>query len=167
MTESDTIAGLVTALNAGLDEDEQAAKAASPGPWTVGLARTAEVGELGIFSGGAGVVGSGYEGGGVWDRSDADHIARHDPARELREVAAKRDLIAAILAEPHAYIPGDEFYSCAQAEDPDPAPGEGGPGSGCSDPDRAGGPCDCGRDARAERLLRILAGIYERNDTDD
>jgi len=89
------------------------------------------------------------------------HIARHDPARTLRDVKAGRDLITAILAEPHDYNPCDEYYSCSQAEDPDPPPGEGGPGSGCADDDRAGQPCDCGRDARVERLLRILAGVYE------
>jgi hypothetical protein len=92
---------------------------------------------------------------------EAAHIARNDPARVLRRVTATRDLIAAILAEPHDWIPGDEFYSCSQAEDPDPAPGEGGPGSGCHDPDRAGDPCDCGRDQRVARLLGIIAGEWE------
>jgi hypothetical protein len=91
----------------------------------------------------------------------AEHIARNDPARVLRRVKATRELVAAILAEPHDWIPGDEWYSCSQAEDPDPAPGEGGPGSGCHDPDRAGDPCDCGRDQRVARLLGIIAGEWE------
>jgi len=82
-------------------------------------------------------------------------------ARVLREVESKRALITAITAEPHEYIPGDEFYSCSQAVDPyEDDPAERYPGSGCSDPDRAGQPCDCGRDARAERLLHILAAVY-------
>jgi Family of unknown function (DUF6221) len=89
------------------------------------------------------------------------HIVRNDPARVLRRVRATRELVAAVLAEPHAVIPGDEFYSCSQAADPDPAPGEGGPGSGCSDDSRAGQPCDCGRDARVARLLGIIASGWE------
>jgi hypothetical protein len=76
-------------------------------------------------------------------------------------VRAKRDLIAVILAEPHEYIPGDEFYSCSQAVDPYADRGEDYPGSGCSDDGRRGNPCDCGRDGRVERMLKILAGIYE------
>jgi hypothetical protein len=83
------------------------------------------------------------------------------PARILRDVTAKRSLLAAITAEPHDYNPGDEFYSCSQAVDPDEDdPGENYPGSGCSNEERAGQPCDCGRDARVLRVLRILAGVY-------
>jgi hypothetical protein len=89
------------------------------------------------------------------------HIARNDPARVLRRVKAARELAAAILAERHDYNESDAFYSCSQAEDPDPAPGEGGPGSGCSDDGRAGQPCDCGRDQRVARLLGIIAGEWE------
>ena len=48
----------------------------------------------------------------------ATHIARNDPARVLRRVAVTRELVAAILAEPHDWIPGDEYYSCSQAVDP-------------------------------------------------
>lgn len=95
----------------------------------------------------------------TWARERA-HIIRHDPARVLRRVRATRDLVAAILAEKHDYVPGDEFYSCSQAVDPHP--GESGePGPGCSDPERAGKPCDCGRDARAARLLGIIASEWE------
>ena len=91
----------------------------------------------------------------------AAHIARNDPARRLRDVKATRDLVAAILAERHDYNEGDSWYSCSQAVDPDPAPGEGGPGSGCSNDERAGKPCDCGRDARVARLLGIIASEWE------
>lgn len=91
----------------------------------------------------------------------AAHIARNDPARALRRVRATRDLVAAILAERHDYNEGDSWYSCSQAEDPDPAPGEGGPGSGCSNDERAGKPCDCGREARVARLLGIIASEWE------
>ena len=86
------------------------------------------------------------------------HIARNDPARILRRVAATRSLIAAILAEHHDWNAADEFYSCSQAKDLY----EGGePGSACADPDRAGQPCDCGRDQRVERLLGIIASEWE------
>jgi Family of unknown function (DUF6221) len=92
----------------------------------------------------------------------AAHIARNDPARRLRDVRATRDLVAAILAEPHDWNAEDQYYSCSQAVDPDPYPGEsGGPGSGCPDPERSGKPCDCGRDARVARLLGIIASERE------
>lgn len=97
-----------------------------------------------------------------WDSNGerAVHIARNDPARALRRVKAVRDMVAAVLAEPHDYIPGDEFYSCSQAVDP--YPGESAePGSGCSDPERTGKPCDCGRDQRVARLLGIIATEWE------
>ena len=96
----------------------------------------------------------------VWDEGEpsdeeAAHIVRHDPASTLRESATMRELIATILKEAHEYIPGDEFYSCSQAVDPYSDDKE--PGSGCTDDDRRGDPCDCGRDLRVERLLRIIA----------
>lgn len=62
-------------LRARLDEDEEAAQAAKPGPWHA-------------------------DGGGVYAKhpvdevvdysTSADHIARHDPKRTLIEVEAKR-----------------------------------------------------------------------------
>jgi hypothetical protein len=39
------------------------------------------------------LVGSGMSGGGVHDEAVARHIARHDPARVLREIDAKRGTI--------------------------------------------------------------------------
>jgi hypothetical protein len=93
----------------------------------------------------------------TWARERA-HITRNDPARVLRRVKATRDLVAVILSEPHDWNVEDEFYSCSQAVQwPDP----GEPGSGCSDPERAGKPCDCGRDARVARLLGIIASEWE------
>jgi Family of unknown function (DUF6221) len=88
----------------------------------------------------------------------AAHIARQDPARTLRRVKATRDLVAAILAERHDYNDGDSFYSCSQAVEYGT---DGEPGSGCSNDERAGRPCDCGRDARVARLLGIIAGEWE------
>jgi len=134
------ITALTATLTSGLDEDEAAAKAAAGEVW--------EYRDSWVWA-------ESFEVADVFGIPDTDetgiHIARHDPSRTLRDVQAKRDLAAAILREPHTFIPGDEYYSCSQAVD----------GSGCSDPDRAGQPCDCGRDARVERLLRILVGVYE------
>jgi hypothetical protein len=89
------------------------------------------------------------------------HIARHDPARVLRRVKAARELVAEIMAEGHYY---DEsgYYSCSQAVDVMAAAGESTePGSGCSDRERAGKPCDCGRDAQVARRLAIIASEWE------
>jgi hypothetical protein len=100
---------LVQWLRAQLDEDERIARAAmdSVGPvlgagqwryaesladeggqyWsitTVPPSDTAPIVEL---------VGSGMSGGGVHDEAVARHIARHDPARVLREIDAKQQLV--------------------------------------------------------------------------
>jgi hypothetical protein len=150
------IEALVAKLNAGLDADDAAARATSrPAwrewyvePWYDGQfqedGRTMRADLGGRRGGGL------FTGQGALDTVLAEHIARQDPARTEREVKAKRDLMAAILAEPHTYI-AENFYS-------------GQPGSGCSDPDRAGQPCDCGRDQRVERLLRIMAQVYDNNE---
>lgn len=76
-------------------------------------------------------------------------------------VTAVREVVRQVTDEPHDYNPGDEYYSCSQAIDPDPAPGEGGSGSGCSDDERAGDPCDCGRDLRVARLLDTIARMWQ------
>lgn len=93
---------------------------------------------------------------------DQDEDNTHLPDRQTtylyRYIAAKRHLISEILREPHEYIPGDAWYSCSLAIDPDSDDQE--PGSGCLDSDRSGTTCDCGRDARVERLLRIIAATW-------
>ncbi|MGY1549607.1 DUF6221 family protein [Streptomyces sp. MN6] len=73
------------------------------------------------------------------------HIAAHDPARVLREIDAKRQLLADLLAEPHVEV-DDPFYSCAVVAR--------------ADVKRYGGPCDCGRDDRQLRRLHILLLPY-------
>lgn len=142
------IEALVATLNAGLDADEVIADRNT----VAGLHDDGE-------SAPSWPDYQTYDGADI--DAASDYIERFRPRRMRREVKAKRDLMSAILAEPHDYIPGDEFYSCSQAVDPDPAPGEGGPGSGCSNEERAGQPCDCGRDERVERLLRIMAQVYD------
>jgi hypothetical protein len=87
---------LVTFLRARLDEDERVARAAIGGPWEVGPtfgARDNRVyvraeGDL-IDSVGTCVIAGQIPNVPEW-RSNAQHIARHDPARVLREVEAKR-----------------------------------------------------------------------------
>jgi hypothetical protein len=89
------------------------------------------------------------------------HVARHDPARALRHVKAVRELVASILAEGH-YSDESGYSSCSQAREwtrtgEEAAP----PGSGCSDRERAGKPCDCGRDAVVARRLGIILSEWE------
>jgi hypothetical protein len=90
------------------------------------------------------------------------HAARQDPARVLCRVRATRDLVAVILAEQH-YTAMSAYFSCSQAQEgayliSGPT---GPPGSGCGDPERAGRPCDCGRDAKVARMLGIIASEWE------
>lgn len=79
---------LVAFLRARYDEDEQVATAATPGPWVAG-----GIGDFGWSVSGpsGGVEADDSEAG----RADAEHIARHDPARALAEVAAKRRVLDA------------------------------------------------------------------------
>jgi hypothetical protein len=81
---------LIAFLRARLDEDEQAAVAAAGQPayfdWEVHEAGPRKQPEIRVTGKSNQVVG------GVDDIA-AEHIARHDPARVLREVEAKRRLI--------------------------------------------------------------------------
>ncbi|NDZ63579.1 DUF6221 family protein [Streptomyces cyaneofuscatus] len=72
---------LVQFLHARLNEDEQTARAAHAPNWSTD-------GRRGLHY--------GVEDGWMTDAltaADADHIARHDPARTLREIDAKRRMI--------------------------------------------------------------------------
>ena len=146
--------GLTAFLNARLDENEAAAKAAQlrfPGPWdrlvTPDSPLPSAVSLYDSRDESFGVIRGSYA---------AEHIVRHDPARVLREVEAGRARIAGLLRRPPDFNPSDEHYSCSQAVSDESDE----PGSGCSDPDRRGQPCDCGRDASIERMLRIDAAIW-------
>lgn len=90
---------LIAFIRARLDEDEAAAKSARPGPWDY----ETEVGGFGPV--GCVMMPLGNHKGtrtgltaftplGTQDAATAAHIARHDPARVLREVAAKRAILA-------------------------------------------------------------------------
>ena len=101
----------VAQLKAGLDEDEAAAKAATAGPWEWMTPDHAEWDDYGphlmsktatwTTPEGRGpypvmVLGSwGYDAWGVSvEDADAAHIARQDPDRTLRRVAAYRKILA-------------------------------------------------------------------------
>lgn len=81
---------LVEFLRARLDEDEQSARAATAGPWYVDdidqELRTADV-----YSADGRVTSAYTEP--CCSVEDATHMARHDPARVLVEVEAKRRII--------------------------------------------------------------------------
>lgn len=76
---------LIAFVTARLDEDEAAAKAATSGDWYA-------TGEDILIRG----RGPHWDGACVANASGADgeHVARHDPARALREVEAKRAILA-------------------------------------------------------------------------
>lgn len=114
---------LVAFLRARLDEDEQVARAATSGRWRWDLdggayeddplgTATQEWGSRGpdLMSGDEPVIGAtGYDASNVIvKRADANHIARHDPARVLAEVEAKRRII-----ELHRATDGLDCASCA------------------------------------------------------
>jgi hypothetical protein len=103
-------------LLARFAELEAKARAATEGPWTVAKTKKAECDELAILSGGSEIVGAGYEGGGVWDRTDADHIVAWDPDAVLADIDSKRRIVA--LASRSIYAPEEEFSAeVALAED--------------------------------------------------
>ncbi|MEV4749055.1 hypothetical protein AB0K21_21975 [Streptosporangium sp. NPDC049248] len=76
--------------------------------------------------------------------------ADRDTTARCEAELAELDVIEAI---PHERVDGDEWFSCAQARDED---GE----LSCYNDDRRGEPCDCGRDALVDRLIRIKASGY-------
>lgn len=85
---------LVQWLTAQLDADERIARAATAGPWLVDCETYAEA----IIAGdGTSVIAGGRWGGeasAFESTEDAIHIAAHDPARVLREIEAKRVMVA-------------------------------------------------------------------------
>lgn len=81
-------------LTARLDEDEAAAKAAGSAPWVADIPRSVHVSFKARAENKHAFRGQGYIAG-VENAGAQTHIARHDPARVLREVAAKRAIIEA------------------------------------------------------------------------
>ena len=81
------MSALVEFLTARYDEDEQAARSASPGPWHLNAEGDEVMAVDDIMVAGA------FALSGNQQRATAAHIARHDPARVLREVSAKRRIV--------------------------------------------------------------------------
>lgn len=75
---------LVEWLRSVLADDEKAAKAATPGPWSARFQDTGAVVD-------PGVAFDREEGGVGWE--DAVHIARHDPTAVLADIEAKRAVL--------------------------------------------------------------------------
>jgi hypothetical protein len=102
MTETGPLAAFVKAR---LDEDEAAAKAASPGPWFSWIeGRDHRGGDSFIQTAGDYDMTVNYQvreygpkGIAQW-QADQDYIACRDPARALREVEADRALLHAYEA---------------------------------------------------------------------
>jgi len=90
------VSDLVARLTSALDEDERVAKAASPGPWQSHdvdpeYGKLHYYGDFGWYV--RGPAGSPEFEDSDQGRADADHVARHDPARTLRMVAAHRIIL--------------------------------------------------------------------------
>lgn len=154
-----SIDALTVFLAARLDEDEAAARAATPGAWKIRPRLEGVCIDAGEYDQviAPGVVSCGsycYGGTSSVDISDADaaHIARHDPARVLAEIAAKRTLITMVTGWRHHTSAEDPWYACPAATDED---GE----YVCIPPGRRGD-CDCGRDWRAQQVLSVLAAGF-------
>jgi len=96
---------LAAFVRARVDADEAEALAASPGPWHV----TAEQDEVLAVDGER--VADGFALSGRQLRATTRHIARHDPARVLRDVAAKRRLLA--VHRPYVVEPDQACLGCA------------------------------------------------------
>lgn len=86
---------LVEFLRARLDEDEAAAEETLPLHLRVGRFRGKDVPRWRITKSGTGIIDE--DGGTLRAQqifpAEAAHVVRHDPARVLREVEAKRELL--------------------------------------------------------------------------
>ncbi|MGW4051507.1 DUF6221 family protein [Streptomyces sp. NPDC004779] len=96
---------LIAFLRARLNEDAELALAASPGPWHPNEEHD-EVHAVDDI-----VVAEGFALSGRQLRATVDHIARHDPARVLAEVYAKRMLLDAANASCHMECAAEHSFS--------------------------------------------------------
>jgi len=90
-------------ITARLGEDEQQALSASPGPWHLNAEHDEVIAIDGIE------VCTAHALSNNQLRNTARHIARHDPARVLREVAAKRKIVEAASITLDIYSGGSTF----------------------------------------------------------
>lgn len=103
---------IVEFLTARLDEDERLARAATPGPWSPDAPFLSDVVTSALLGPVADcAIGTDYRAQSL---EDACHIARHDPARVLAEVAAKRSIIA-LHAQVDIVGPGGEDMAACGA----------------------------------------------------
>lgn len=147
MTDTDR---MLVWLREVMDAAQADAEAATIGPWhgteyVAGSDYGFGAG-VGTAPGEVDVVGHGYEGGGCERVQDARHIARHDPAAVLRRIAADRKLLDDLLTEKHHVLAEDSWYRCSASN-------------------RAGdrgneAKCNCGRNERVQRRVRLLAEAY-------
>ena len=98
---------IIDFLNARLDEDEAAAKAAGSAPWVADLPRSVHVDPKARSENKHAFGKQGYIAG-VGNVGAQTHIARHDPARALRQVTVHRT----ILAIHHPYKAGPYPHAC-------------------------------------------------------
>ncbi|MFE2486039.1 DUF6221 family protein [Streptomyces mirabilis] len=92
MTDTDR---MVVWLRETMDAAEADAEAATPGPWSVRpQPDTGENWEIATTGREQRWVIGAEGGGGVYDKPDADHIARHDPAAVLRRIDRDRKILA-------------------------------------------------------------------------
>lgn len=157
MTDADR---MLLWLREAMGAAQRDAEAATPGPWAP---KSEDPGDDEVFTQHDGehgdlvgdvvayVRGQEYRGQSARTLANVHLIATYaDPTAVLRRIAADRMLLDDFLAERHADSEGDVWYACAALTD-----GDGDPV--CPDESRAPGPCDCGRDARVARRVRLLA----------
>ncbi|MYX67387.1 hypothetical protein K388_05554 [Streptomyces sp. KhCrAH-43] len=91
-------ADLVQFLRARLNEDERAARAATPGPWCDSGGYVTDIDQHGnsrVQVTEFGTQDEDGQGSGPQGQADSAHIARHDPTRVLREVESGRRTLRA------------------------------------------------------------------------
>jgi len=82
---------LIAFIRARLAEDEQIALGASPGPWHPDEEHDEVLAVDDV------TVAEGFALSGRQLRATVEHIARHDPARVLREIEGKRRLLNGLV----------------------------------------------------------------------
>jgi hypothetical protein len=90
---------LVEFLRARIDEDAQMARKTSAKCWHAEIHHHRRTNEPVLYEVHPVAELEGNGDGGVTTAGDAEHIARHDPARVLREVEAKRRILDEVVDE--------------------------------------------------------------------
>ncbi|MGW5477689.1 DUF6221 family protein [Streptomyces sp. NPDC004008] len=139
-------------LREAMDAAQRDAESATPGPWepegddpTDDIVLTVHDAEHGDLIGNT----VAHVRGGNATTANMRHIARHDPAAVLRRIAKDRELLNDLLAEKH-HVVEDPAYTCPAAT----TERDGGQ-------NYQQGPCDCDRDTRVQRRVRLLAEGYD------